>query len=66
MLKKNVHPMERAARVVLGLALIAAFFVLPDAGYRWLLLIGIIPLVTGLAGSCPLYTVFGFSTCPTK
>ena len=66
MFKKNVHPWERAGRVILGLALLAAFFALPDLAWRWVLLIGIVPLVTGLAGSCPLYTVFGFSTCPTR
>lgn len=66
MLKKNVHPLERAGRIVLGLGLLAAFFLLPEASYRWAFLIGIVPLFTGLAGSCPLYTVFGFSTCPLK
>lgn len=66
MLKKNVHPLERAGRIVLGLGLLAAFSLLPEASYRWVLLIGIVPLLTGLVGSCPLYTVFGFSTCPLK
>ena len=28
--------------------------------------LGIVPLLTGLIGSCPLYTLFGFSTCPVK
>lgn len=66
MLKKNVHPLERAARIILGLGLLAAFTLLPEASYRWVFLIGIVPLLTGLVGSCPLYTVFGFSTCPLK
>lgn len=66
MLKKNVHPMERAGRVVLGLILLACFFLFPDAAYRWAFLIGVIPLATGLMGSCPLYSVFGISTCPMK
>jgi len=26
-------------------------------------LIGLVPLVTGLLDSCPLYTVFGVRTC---
>lgn len=29
-------------------------------------LVGLVPLLTGLLGSCPLYTVVGFSTCPIK
>lgn len=66
MLKKNVHPMERAARVVLGLGLLACYFLFPEAGLRWAFLIGIVPLATGLAGSCPLYTILGISTCPMK
>jgi hypothetical protein len=28
--------------------------------------IGLVPLATGLLGNCPLYSVFGFSTCPLK
>lgn len=66
MLKKNVHPLERALRIVLGIALIAGFFLMPEAAYRGLFLIGIVPIFTGIVGSCPLYTVFGFSTCPLK
>ncbi|PIE06393.1 MAG: hypothetical protein CSA74_12730, partial [Rhodobacterales bacterium] len=27
---------------------------------------GIVPLLTGLLGSCPLYTLFGINTCKTK
>jgi hypothetical protein len=50
---------------VLGLALVAGFFLNADASLRWLYLIGIVPLATGLVGSCPLYSIFGFSTCPT-
>ena len=26
-------------------------------------LIGLVPLLTGLAGSCPLYSLFGLNTC---
>jgi len=62
-LPKNEHPIERGARVVIGLVLIALFFVGPKTPLG---LLGIIPLVTGLVGSCPLYTVFGISTCKSK
>ena len=37
-----------------------------DAAYRWLYLIGIVPLVTGLMGSCPAYSILGMSTCKMK
>jgi hypothetical protein len=29
-------------------------------------LVGLLPLLTGIVGFCPLYRVFGFSTCPAK
>lgn len=63
MLKKNIGNIERGLRVIVGLALLAAFFAMPDLSYRWALLIGVVPLLTGLLGSCPIYTVLGISTC---
>lgn len=66
MFKINEGMLDRVVRVVVGLALLGAFFAYPDAGWRWLALIGIVPMVTGLVGSCPLYSVFGLSTCPVK
>lgn len=63
MFTKNVGTADRAIRVVLGLAMLIAFFSLPEAGWRWLLLIGLVPLVTGAVGSCPLYSLIGVSTC---
>ncbi|VAW22002.1 hypothetical protein MNBD_ALPHA11-529 [hydrothermal vent metagenome] len=66
MLKKNVGSLERIIRLVVGVAALAAFFMLPDASYRYWLLIGIVPLATGLLSSCPLYTIFGISTCKMK
>lgn len=66
MLKTNVGTTDRVLRVLLGLALLLGFFLDPDAGWRWLYLIGIVPLVTGLVGSCPAYSLLGLSTCPMK
>jgi len=66
MLKKNVGGIDRVLRIVVGLALIAGFFLNADAAYRWLYLLGIIPLATGLMSSCLLYTVLGINTCQTK
>jgi len=62
-LPKNTHPIERALRVLVGLALIALVFVGPKTLVG---LVGIVPLATGLLGSCPLYTLFGWSTCPRR
>lgn len=66
MFKNNEGMVDRAVRVIAGLALLAVFFLYPDASWRWFALIGIIPLATGLVGWCPLYALFGLSTCPMK
>ncbi len=66
MFKTNVGNLDRILRIVLGLALLAGFFLNTDATYRWAYLIGIVPLATGLMSSCPIYSIFGLSTCPMK
>lgn len=58
---RNEHKVERVVRVVLGLGLLSLTFVGPQTYWG---LVGIVPLATGLLGTCPLYSVFGFSTCP--
>jgi hypothetical protein len=59
----NQHPVERGIRALVGVALIglAAFGTIGAWGY-----LGVIPLVTGLSGMCPLYSMIGISTCPAK
>ncbi|HWA56299.1 MAG TPA: DUF2892 domain-containing protein [Gemmatimonadales bacterium] len=59
----NEHPVERVARVALGLGLLSLAFIGPKTPWGY---VGILPVVTGLLGTCPLYTVLGFSTCPGK
>ena len=59
----NEHPVERAVRVLLGVGLLSLAFVGPKTPWGYL---GIVPLLTGLAGTCPLYSIFGFSTCPVR
>lgn len=66
MFKTNVGSIDRIVRIVVGLGLILGFFLNPDSSYRWLYLIGIVPLATGLMGSCLLYSVLGINTCPMK
>lgn len=60
LLPRNEHGIDRILRVVLGLAILPLAFVGPQTPWAYL---GAIPLVTGLLGSCPLYTLFGISTC---
>ena len=63
----NVGVIDRAARIVVGLALIALALGYipgwPATVWGW---IGAIPLVTGLFGYCPTYSVLGVSTCGKK
>jgi hypothetical protein len=59
-LPKNEGPVDRGLRIVLGLGLLALVFVGPATPWGWL---GLIPLATGLVGSCPLYTILGVNTC---
>jgi len=62
-LPTNEHPLERALRVILGLGVLSLAFVGPKTPWAYL---GIVPLATGLLGSCPLYTALGWSTCSMK
>jgi hypothetical protein len=55
----NEHLVDRIVRVAAGLALLAAAFVGPRTPFGYL---GIIPLATGLLGSCPVYSLLGLST----
>ena len=64
-MKINVGSTDRTIRVILGLGLLSLLFLL-DGNARWFGLIGIVPLLTGLAGRCPAYGLFGFDTCPLK
>ena len=66
MFKQNVGGIDRIIRIVVGLALIAGYFLNPDASLRWLYLVGIIPRATGVLGTCGLYSLIGISTCPVK
>lgn len=63
MLKTNIGSVDRALRVAIGAALFLAFALSSRQGWEWLYLIGIVPLATGLVGSCPLYSLLGISTC---
>ena len=58
---RNEHSVERVIRIALGLGLLSLVFVGPQTYWG---LLGLVPLATGLMGTCPLYSVLGFSTCP--
>jgi len=61
----NVGGIDRMLRILVGLAVLALFFVLEGNARYWALL-GFVPLFTGLFRFCPAYTLLGVSTCPMK
>ena len=61
----NVGSLDRIVRIVVGPVLLSLPLWL-DSTWRWLGLIGFMPLITDLAGRCPGYPLFGLSTCPMQ
>lgn len=62
-MKPNEGMIDRALRVVAGLGILSLAFVGPQTPWGY---VGLVPLITGLAGFCPLYAVLGINTCPVK
>lgn len=60
---KNQAPWDRGLRVAFGVGLLSLTFTGPQTLWG---LIGIVPLATGLVGTCPLYRLFGVSTLSSK
>ena len=58
----NVGNTDRVVRIIAGIVLLGAV-VLVESNLRWLGLIGIVPLATGLFRWCPAYALFGLNTC---
>ncbi len=57
-MKTNVGGFDKKFRILVGIVIIAAGFYFKS----WLGAIGLVPLLTGLIGWCPLYIPFGIST----
>lgn len=62
-MKRNVGTIDRLLRIIVGLGLISLVFVGPQTYWG---LIGIVPLLTALAGYCPAYSLFGIRTCRAR
>jgi amino acid transporter len=60
MLEKNLGTADRWIRIVIGIALVSLTFAGPHTMWG---LVGVVPLATAFAGTCPLYTLFGLRTC---
>jgi hypothetical protein len=59
-LPRNEGTADRVLRVAVGIGILSLVFVGPQTLWG---LVGLVPLTTGLVGSCPMYTLFGMSTC---
>jgi hypothetical protein len=62
-MKCNSGGIDRVLRVIVGLVLIGLAATGTVGVWGW---IGVVPLLTGAVGFCPLYTVLGMNTCGTK
>lgn len=60
MLAKNVGTIDRVARALLGVVILAVAFTGPKSAWGYL---GFIPLLTAAFGTCPLYSVLGINSC---
>lgn len=57
----NVGSVDRILRIIIGVALIA-YAIWGTGSYTWLGWIGVVPLVTAFIGTCPAYSLIGFSS----
>ena len=62
-MSQNESGLDRIVRVVFGLALLSLVFIGP---HTWFGLVGLIPLITGIVGYCPIYGILGISTCSVQ
>ena len=62
-MKTNVGGIDKILRVVVGIALIAMAALGVVGAWGW---IGVVPLLTGLFGVCPAYSLLGMNTGPIR
>lgn len=60
-MNRNLSRVHRIGAVVLGLGLLGLFGALAGP-WRYLTLIGLLPLGAGLLGHCPVYRAIGFKS----
>lgn len=59
----NEGTIDRILRVAVGAAVLSQAFIGLQTPWAF---VGLVPLVTGLAGYCPVYAILGINTCPAK
>ena len=58
-MKLNEGGVDRIVRVIVGIAVLSLAFIGPRTPWAYL---GVVPLLTGLVGICPLYALLGVNT----
>lgn len=68
MFKNNMGGIDRAIRAIVGIILLALYFMGTVAGvWGWVaLIVGVVLLVTAALGWCPPYSLLGINTCSTR
>ncbi len=60
----NEGSLDRIARIVLGIVMMLVGFIAVGGTAGTVVgVIGLVPLLTGLSGWCPLYSLLGIDTC---
>lgn len=62
-MKVNEGAVDRVLRVIVGAGVLSLAFIGPHTPWGYL---GLVPLLTGLVGMCPLYAVLGINTCGVR
>lgn len=62
-MQKNEGNLDRIMRIIAGLVLLSLTVIGPQSMWG---LVGVVPLLTGLVGYCPVYSLLGFNSCPLK
>lgn len=62
MFKVNEGTLDRTVRVLFGMTLVGLALA---KGWTWAW-IGVVPILTGASGMCPLYSLLGINTCGVK
>ena len=57
-MNRNMGKLERAARMIIAVMILGLYGAL-DPPWKYLTLLGLIPLGTALTGYCPLYALIG-------
>ena len=58
-MNRNLATLDRYLRILVGVVLLSLMFIGPRTIFG---LIGLVPLLTAVAGHCPIYSLLGIST----